>query len=191
MLFRSHYKNVSLGNVHTGLIRHASDGKWYLFDGYGPEPGNNVIDVASANLSTLRANVHANNLIVQGNANITGTITNATLQGTKDYIIANTATSGANTINLSNSNYFRHILTGNTTFTFSNAPANGTGQLVSVMVIQSANGGNTVTWSNTIYWAGGSLPPATTNANARDLWTFITYDGGSTYWGTLTIKDAK
>ena len=98
---------------------------------------------------------------------------------------------GANTCDLSVSNYFRLVLTASAAITFTNAPASGTGQLISLLIIQNATGGYTPSWSNTIYWAGGTAPPATTTANARDLWTFITYDGGTTYWGTLTIKDAR
>ncbi len=129
-------------------------------------------------------------LHVVGNANVTGNLT-ATNKCTKEFVIANTATNGANSVDLLTSNYFRHVLTANSTFTFRNAPASGTGQLFSLLVIQDATGGRTVSWGNTIYWAGGSAPPATTNANARDLWTFITYDAGATYWGSLTIKDAR
>jgi hypothetical protein len=129
-------------------------------------------------------------LHVVGNANITANLT-TTFKSVKDTIIANTTTNGANTVNLQDSNYFRHVLTANSTFTFTNAPASGTGQLFSLLILQDGTGGRTVSWGNTIYWAGGSAPPATTNANARDLWTFITYDAGSTYWGTLAIKDAR
>jgi hypothetical protein len=119
-----------------------------------------------------------------------GSVT-ATLRSTKDSIEANTATNGANTCDLSTSNYFRRTLTANVAFTFTKAPASGTGQTFSLLLIQDGTGGRNPTFTNTIYWAGGSAPPPTTNANARDMWTFITYDAGSTYWGTLTIKDAK
>ena len=106
-------------------------------------------------------------------------------------MVACTTTTTANTVDLSNSNYFRHVLTGSTSFTFSNAPTSGTGQMFSMLIIQDGVGGRTPSWTNTVYWAGGSAPPATTGANARDLWTFITYDGGTTFWGTLTMKDVR
>jgi hypothetical protein len=170
-----------------------------------------------AGAEALRIDVNANvgiggivptsKLHVSGNANITSTITTAaninagnvyttgnvsgTLKSTKDFILANTNVNAANTIDLSVSNYFRCVMTASAQFTFTNAPASGTGQLFSLLLIQDGSGGRTPTWANTIYWAGGSAPPATTNANARDLWTFITYDGGTTYWGSLTIKDAR
>jgi hypothetical protein len=92
---------------------------------------------------------------------------------------------------LSVSNYFRLVLSASAAITFTNAPASGTAQQFSLLILQNGTGGYTPTFSNTVYWAGGSTPPATTAANARDLWTFITYDGGTTYWGTLTMKDAR
>jgi len=106
-------------------------------------------------------------------------------------MVANTNTNGANTVNLADSNYFRHVMTANVAYTFINAPSSGTSQMISLLLIQDASGGRGPTFANTIYWAGGAQPPATIAANARDLWTFITFDGGSTYWGTLTMKDAK
>jgi len=114
-----------------------------------------------------------------------------TLKGTKDFMITSAATTTSNTVDLSVSNYFRHTLTGSTAFTFTNAPASGNGQMISLLIIQDATGGRTPSWVNTVYWAGGTSPPATTTANARDLWTFFTYDAGSTFWGTLTMKDVR
>lgn len=44
---------------HTGVIRHASDGKMYLFTGYEEEPTNNVIDVSNATF--VKASIVAGN----------------------------------------------------------------------------------------------------------------------------------
>jgi hypothetical protein len=141
----------------------------------------NVFSVGS---STLVANVSNNSVTSSGNLT-------ATMKSTKDFMVANTNTNAANTVNLADSNYFRHTLTASVQFTFINAPTSGIGQMFSLLLLQDGVGGRTPTFANTIYWAGGAIPPATTAANARDLWTFITYDGGTTYWGTLTMKDAK
>jgi hypothetical protein len=141
-------------------------------------------NVFSVGLSTLVANVSNNSVTVSGNLT-------ATLKSSKDFMVVNTSTTTANTVDLSNSNYFRHTMIGNTTFTFVNAPNSGTAQMFSLLLLNDGVGGRFPTFANTIYWAGGAIPPATTAANARDLWTFITYDGGTTYWGTLTMKDAK
>jgi hypothetical protein len=63
---------------------------------------------------------------------------------------------------------------------------------ITMILVQGSGGGKTVSWGNTIYWAGGQIPPATTSAAGRtDIWTFTTIDGGSTFYGTLSIKDAR
>ncbi len=121
---------------------------------------------------------------------MSGTLT-TTLKSYKEFLVTNTNVTTANTVDLSNSNWFRYTLTGGTTFTFANAPASGNTYMFAMLIIQDATGGRSVSWANTIYWAGGTIPPATTTANARDVWTFTTFDGGSTFIGTLTVKDAR
>lgn len=65
--FTGHYSDDGgTTNLHAGFIRHASDNVFYVFDGYGVEPTNNVIDIASANLAWFRANVNASTLLVNG-----------------------------------------------------------------------------------------------------------------------------
>jgi hypothetical protein len=53
-------KNTSGTYSHTGLIRHAADGNWYLFDGLVDEGHeNNIVDVANTTYATLKANINA------------------------------------------------------------------------------------------------------------------------------------
>ena len=143
------------------------------------------------------AYAQANSAYAQANSaygaanNIISGATSITLKAYKDFLQANTNVNAANTCDLSVSNYFRAVMTASAQFTFINAPSSGTAQQFSLLIMQDGTGGYSPTFANTVYWAGGSIPPATTAANARDLWTFITYDGGSTYWGTLTMKDAR
>ena len=116
------------------------------------------------------------------------------LKSYSDYILEDTNVGGSKTIDLNQSNWFKLTLTGssgNRQITFTNAPSSGIGYTVSLIILQDGTGSKTPTFANTIYWAGGLVPPATTSASARDLWTFTTYDGGSTYLGTLAVKDAR
>ncbi len=138
----------------------------------------------TANSSTNRGNI-------EFNANSTAIGNQITLKSYREFLVTNTSVTTANTVDLSTSNWFRYTLTGGTTFTFANAPASGNTYMFAMLLIQDATGGRTVSWANTIYWAGGTIPPATTTANARDVWTFTTFDGGSTFIGTLTVKDAR
>jgi predicted nucleic acid-binding Zn-ribbon protein len=90
--FVGHYSEDSgTTNLHAGFIRHASDNVFYIFDGYPYEPTNNVIDIASANLAWLRANVNAASLLLQGN--VVATQANLTLAHNQ----ANSASDQANT----------------------------------------------------------------------------------------------
>jgi hypothetical protein len=137
------------------------------------------------------ATTNAGNAYNAANNLASGT-TSITLKGYKDFIVTNTNVSGANTVDLSVSNWYKYTLTGSPTITFANAPAVGNGGTVTIVTIQGSGGGKNITWGNTIYWAGGQVPPASNAATGNtDIWTFFTFDGGSTYIGTLAVKDAR
>jgi hypothetical protein len=149
-------------------------------------------NISTGNISVTQNGSFGN--ISVGAINATGNITGnvvATMRASKEYLV-DTTVSGATTVDLRNSNWFKYTLTGNTTLTFSNAPASGNVFTVQLLLIQGSGGSKTVSWGNTIYWAGGQVPPATIAAAGNtDLWTLTTYDGGSTFIGTLTVKDAR
>ena len=47
------------------------------------------------------------------------------------------------------------------------------------------NGGNyTVTWPSSVKWTGNTAPDLT--RNGKDVLTFVTMDGGTTWFGTTT-----
>lgn len=159
-------------------------------------------NISAGNLSVSQNASFGNVSITQnasfGNISVTGAIATApsstitgTLKAYRDYL-TNTTSTGATTVDLSTSNWFKYTLSGSSTYTFSNAPATGNAFTVTLLLVQGTGGGKTVSWGNTIYWAGGQVPPATTTATGNtDLWTFTTLDGGSTFYGTLAIKDAR
>jgi hypothetical protein len=60
-----------------------------------------------------------------------------------------------------------------------------------IAVKQDATGGRTITWPSGTKWPGGVAPPATTAANAIDIWSVMTYDGGSTWVSSLSIKNVS
>lgn len=129
----------------------------------------------------------------EGSDALTRTKANVTLQlkTHSDYLSTATA-SGATTVDIAISNWFKYTLTNASTFTFANAPPAGQAATITLVLEQGTGGGKSVSWGNTIYWAGGQVPPATTAAAGNtDVWTFTTYDGGSTYIGTLAVKNAR
>jgi len=60
------YNNGS-ANLHAGIIRHAGDKDFYIFDGYDQEPDSNVIDITGHGFRV--ANLHAN--LVSAWSNVT------------------------------------------------------------------------------------------------------------------------
>lgn len=95
-----------------------------------------------------------------------------------------TSTSNATTVDCENANSFSHTLTENTTFTFSNPPASGTAYTFSIEIIQDASAsGYTVTWPAAVDWPSATAPTLTATASAKDLFVFMTRDGGTTWYG--------
>lgn len=73
------------------------------------------------------------------------------------------------------------------TFTFSNPPASGSAG--SFTLILTNGGSQTVNWPASVDWAGGTSPTLT--AAGVDVLTFVTTDGGTTYYGFLAGADMK
>jgi hypothetical protein len=96
---------------------------------------------------------------------------------------------GTWTMDCAAANFFDLTLTGSITISPSNVPANGRVWSGTIVAKQDATGGRTITWPSGIKWPGGSAPPATTTANATDIWSLMTYDGGSTWVASLSVKN--
>lgn len=64
----------------------------------------------------------------------------------------------------------QHTLTGDTTFSFSNAIA---GQLYTLILVQDATGGREVLWPSAVKWPGGAAGQPTPNAHAKDVFQFV------------------
>jgi hypothetical protein len=95
-----------------------------------------------------------------------------------------TSTANATTVNCETGNSFSHTLTENTTFTFSNPPASGTGYTFSIEIIQDASAsGFTVTWPASVDWPAATAPTLTATASAKDIFVFTTRDGGTNWYG--------
>ena len=131
-------------------------------------------------ITTLAAN------LVMANNNITRPI----LTGYTEHEVANTATTGTWTMDCGAANFFDLTLTGNITIAPTNVPPATRVWSGSIAAKQDATGGRTITWPAGTKYAGGVSPPATTTANALDIWSIMTYDGGTTYIVSLSVKGA-
>jgi hypothetical protein len=88
---------------------------------------------------------------------------------------------GAVTIDFANGNFQYGVLTGNVTFTISNAPASGKVGSMTLELAQDATGSRLVTFPASVKYAGGTAPVLSTTASSLDVLVFYTRDGGSTY----------
>jgi len=95
------------------------------------------------------------------------------------------AKSAASTVtcDLATGTSFSVTLDQNTTFAFTNPPGSGTAFSFTLFVTQHSTA-VTLTWPNTVDWAGGSAPDAAGN-NEVQAYAFFTRDGGTTYYGFL------
>jgi len=116
-----------------------------------------------------------------GNVDITGEFIADSYNET---YAAVTSTSNATTVSCEAGNTFSHVLTENTTFTFSNPPASGTAYAMSIEIIQDASAsGFSVTWPSSVDWPAATAPTLTATASAKDVFVFTTRDAGVTWYG--------
>ena len=103
----------------------------------------------------------------------------------KDYSESYTESSGTGTVTLdmTDGNVFEHTANGgNVTFAFSNPPADDKAGSITLKWIQDSSD-RTITWPGSVDWAGGSAPSVTSGSGKVDLYTFLTVDNGTTWYG--------
>ena len=83
---------------------------------------------------------------------------------------------------------FSLTTSGNTTFTFS-VGAIGTGYLIGFVLKLTSGGSHTITWPNTVDWAGGSAPDAPASGET-DILVFTSIDAGTNWYGARVIDAA-
>lgn len=76
---------------------------------------------------------------------------------------------------------FTKTISANTTFTISGVPS---GKAATFSLILTNGGSKTVTWPSSVKWAGGNAPSLT--ASGKDILTFLTGNGGSTWYGVVS-----
>lgn len=116
---------------------------------------------------------------VSGDAEITGAKTFT--QGPYGTTVAMAAAD----VDLSAGDVFTVTVSADVTFTFSNVPS---GKAATFNMIITNGGAATVTWPSTVKWASGTAPTLT--SEGVDVLTFLTPDGGTTWYGTVAITAA-
>jgi len=122
-----------------------------------------------------------------GDVDITGELV---VQSYNETYQSVSSSSNTTTINCETGNVFASTLSENTTFEFTNPPANNTAYGFSLKIVQDASAsGYTLTWPTTIDWPDQTIPTLTTSANAIDQFVFYTHDGGSNWYGFRAGKN--
>ena len=149
---------ANLNNIETGMVA-------------ALRTENNLSDVGA--IATARTNLDAA----------------SRKQGGAEVAVTNASVTGAVTIDASTGSVFDLTLTGNMTgLTISNPPASGLASTITVILRQDATGSRTATFSSTYKWAGASAPTLSTAASSVDIISFLTKDGGTTWYGFLGGK---
>lgn len=100
-----------------------------------------------------------------------------------DTALVTVAASGATeTVDLAAARTYDVTLTANCAVSLTGA-VTAEAWAVSILLRQDGTGGRTVTWTDTIGWAGGSAPVLQTAGGSVDIVTLLTVDGGTTWLG--------
>jgi hypothetical protein len=155
--------------------------------------------VVSSNDTTITLDSAACNFSIESlETNTTATFHGAKVEDLELVYFSETANktvaslTGALAVDLTDGGVQSITLTENiTSVSFSNAPPSGQLGTVTLFMKQDATGSRTVTWPASILWAGGTDLVLSTAANAMDVVSFMTKDGGATWYGRSEGLDFK
>ena len=93
------------------------------------------------------------------------------------------SSSGDATLNCESGNFFYITLSENTTFIFSNPPQSGEA-FGFVLKLTQGGSAHSITWPSSVDWGDGTTPnaPGTGEIN---MYSFVTHDGGTNWYGFL------
>ena len=164
--YRIYSKCLSVSEVDHNYRSESNRFRTYLNESGRVTPADRtVIQYDSSKSKWVGANPNQNMKNVTEALNDLGSIGNGTTD--IDFSLANVVKA---TVNVSG------IYA--TTFTFSNVPSTGVSSLT---LILTDGGSQTVNWPASVTWGGGTAPTLT--ASGTDVLTFITTDGGTTFYG--------
>jgi hypothetical protein len=113
----------------------------------------------------------------------------------KEKVITISATTPSTVIDLSQGGIFVVNLHANTGISFNIGNVSGLqpneALSFTLILVNSAQGGNAISFINPVSWSGGLIPPRTLAANGRDEFYFSTFNSGASYTGSLSNEDVK
>ncbi len=163
--YQALYANNS-GNHNTALGYQAGDS---ITTGSNNTTIGSGADASSATVS---------NEITLGNTSVTRfRIPGAGIDSTSDALSGTTPS-----VDVGARDTYTLTTSGNTTFTFTGVPSSG--QVSTFSLIITAGGTHTLTWPASVDWAGGTAPDAPASGE-KDIYTFMSIDGGTNWYGFL------
>jgi DNA-binding beta-propeller fold protein YncE len=111
--------------------------------------------------------------------------------GTKMYVIGSTSGTvyqystavNTQTLDLSTGNTFSLTPSGAVTLLFTNPPASG---VACAFTLEVNNNGSAITWPASVKWHKATTP---TSSSTKELYAFITTDGGTKYYGRKAAEE--
>jgi len=189
---------TSTSALTTGTLPVASGGT-----GLTSGTSGGVLAYTASGTLASSAALTANKMVIGGGAGVapstttvfgtaaavtTGTFAQAV--GYADTVVALGNTGTAINLDVTGGNVFTATLTGNATITLRYPVATGSSSFTLILT-NDATAGRTVAWAGgTFKFPGGAASLSrTTTANAIDVWFFFTPDGGTTWYGTIPMKN--
>jgi hypothetical protein len=112
------------------------------------------------------------------------TIQEATLKFYNETTSAPAISAGTLTLDLSAAQVFTVSLNANvTTLTISNTPATASRSIGFTLILTADGTARTVTWGAAVLWPAGTSPTLTSTNGKKDVFSFVTTNGGTTWLG--------
>ena len=154
---------------------------------YAQDMGSDAVDLVFATDNT--GIVEQLRIKADGTADFnSNTVQKAVLKNYTETIkaIGNTGTS--TTLDLADGNVFTATLNGNCTFTFTTGTNSAPNmQSFSLILSNDSSAGRTITWPAAVKWPNNSIPSRTTAASKTDIWSFMSPDNGTTWYGNIAL----
>ena len=91
------------------------------------------------------------------------------------------------TIDVKDGTYVTATLMGPCIFAFT-SPSNGRLYGFALQLTNGGTGPHTITWPSTVKWPGSVNPPQRTETDGKtDIWSFFTTDGGTSWYGSISL----
>ena len=95
---------------------------------------------------------------------------------------------GRVTVNVADGNVVQVLLSANTVFEFRCPIGAGVALSFTLLLQQDGTGSRTCTWPSTVDWGTTGAPTLTTTASKVDVVTFLSVNGGRSWYGFLSAK---